>query len=406
MYHRLRNALPIVAAALGRKFGVEVGVGGHEARTDGRHIQIPAVPDDPASRDLAWGYLAHEAAHVRYTDFGVYGEAAREGPLQETLQNRIEDVRIERELARPYPGTRATIATVLGRMLAEGRLSAPEPGDHPAQVLAAYLLLALRREVLGQDVLEVQARKAAGTLRQVFPVAFTARLRTLMDEVPRLTSTAESVDLARRIRRLIEEEAKDPPRNGSGRTGGSGEQDPTGQSSSADSEQRDGTSSQVSSAGQPATGASNPGANGGDPKASASQPDTGDGTDSPGATDSGDDVGGGSAGDADGFSQRDALAAVLSAGSGDCAGDLFTEVGKLLGAQPGSTSETRLPLPEEYGGDALAGMRLLGRVQAESARLSARLQGLVQASRMDRPRPVRTWTAVGHEAAPSRGGGR
>jgi cobalamin biosynthesis protein CobT len=34
-------------------------------------------------------------------------------------------------------------------------------------------------------------------------------------------------------------------------------------------------------------------------------------------------------------------------------------------------------------------MRLLARVQAESARLSARLQGLVQASRMDRPRSVK-----------------
>ena len=101
MYHTLRNALPIVAAALGRKFGVEVGVGGHEARTDGRHIQIPAVSDDPGSRDLAWGYLAHEAAHVRYTDFAVYEQATGEGPLQAILQNRIEDVRIERELAHP-----------------------------------------------------------------------------------------------------------------------------------------------------------------------------------------------------------------------------------------------------------------------------------------------------------------
>ena len=106
MLHTLRNALPIVAAALGRKLGVEVGVGGHEARTDGRRIQIPDIPDDPVSRDLAWGYLAHEAGHVRYTDFAVYTLAAREGHLQEVLQNRIEDVRIERALARPYPGTR------------------------------------------------------------------------------------------------------------------------------------------------------------------------------------------------------------------------------------------------------------------------------------------------------------
>ena len=211
MLHTLRNALPIVAAALGRKLGVEVGVGGHDACTDGRRIQIPDIPDDPASRDLAWGYLAHEAAHVRYTDFGVYGEAAREGPLQETLQNRIEDVRIERALARPYPGTRTTIAAVLRRMLAEGRLAAPAPSDHPAQVLAAYLLLALRHEVLGQDVLAAEARKAADALGQVFPAPFIARLRSLMDEVPGLTSTAEAVDLARRIRRLIEEEATASP---------------------------------------------------------------------------------------------------------------------------------------------------------------------------------------------------
>ena len=143
MQNLLRNALPIVAAALGRKFGVEVGVGGHNACTDGKRIQIPDVPDDPVSRDLAWGYLAHEAAHVRYTDFAVYEQAANEGPLQAMLQNRIEDVRIERELGRPYPGTRTTIATVLRRMLAEGRMAAPDPKEHPAQVLAAYLLLTL-----------------------------------------------------------------------------------------------------------------------------------------------------------------------------------------------------------------------------------------------------------------------
>ena len=123
MYHTLRNALPIVAAALGRKFGVEVGVGGHEARTDGRHIQIPAVPDDPGSRDLAWGYLAHEAAHVRYTDFAVYEQATREGPLQGILQNRIEDVRIQLERPDDHPAFADEVARVnlerdlLGRYL-------------------------------------------------------------------------------------------------------------------------------------------------------------------------------------------------------------------------------------------------------------------------------------------------
>jgi cobaltochelatase CobT len=211
MLHSLQNALPIVAAALGRRFGVAVGVGGTEACTDGRHIQIPDVGDDPAARALAWGYLAHEAGHVRYTDFDAYEPGTREGPLQTILQNRIEDARIERALARPYPGTRHTIGAVLGRLLADRRLTAPTPEDDPAAVLAGYLLLTLRVTVLDQTLLLAQAKQAEASLRAVFPPAFIRRLRALMAAVPTLTSTTESVALARRTRALIEEEAQAAP---------------------------------------------------------------------------------------------------------------------------------------------------------------------------------------------------
>jgi cobalamin biosynthesis protein CobT len=81
---------------------------------------------------------------------------------------------------------------------------------------------------------------------------------------------------------------------------------------------------------------------------------------------------------------------VLTASAGDCDGDLFAQVGDLLGTEANASNAIRLPLTEDYAGNPLAGMGLLGRVQAESAKLSARLQGLVQASRMDRPRPVRS----------------
>ena len=384
MLHALRNALPIVAAALGRKLGVEVGIGGHAACTDGRRIQIPDIPDDSASRDLAWGYLAHEAGHVRYTDFAVYALAAREGPLQEMLQNRIEDVRIERALGRPYPGTRTTITAVLRRMLAEDRMAAPAPTDHPAQVLAAYLLLALRHEVLDQTVLAAEARKAADVLGEVFPAAFIARLRSLMDEVPGLTSTVESVDLARRIRRLVEEDAEaSPPAAGQPEeeeSDDSHEGEPDG--GEPDRERGQGRHEDGDPESDGSAGTAEADAEGSDEQAS--------GTD---ATDQGDEAPGNCAAGADGMDadgRHNALAAVLAAGAGDCDGDLFAKVGELLGAQASASSAIRLPLAEDYAGNALAGMRLLARVQAESARLNARLQGLVQASRMDRPRPVRS----------------
>ena len=59
----LMGALPIVAAAFGRKFSVQVKVGGDQACTDGKVIQIPAIGEDPDAAILAWGYLTHEAAH-------------------------------------------------------------------------------------------------------------------------------------------------------------------------------------------------------------------------------------------------------------------------------------------------------------------------------------------------------
>jgi cobaltochelatase CobT len=320
------------------------------------------------------------------------------------LQNRIEDVRIERELARPYPGTRTTITKVLRRMLAEGRMSAPKTTDHPAQMLAAYLLLSLRHKVLNQTVFAEEARKAADTLRQVFPAPFIAGLRTLMDEVPGLTSTAETVDLARRIRRLIEDEADPPSGNGSGETGDRNDEDETDQIADATGGPDDGESSANETAGKPESNGQDTGEDGapdgvetasvgeqdGCPDGSESQPDNGNGTDSPDATDRDTDAAGASGADAGGGDPRNALTAVLAAGAGDCDDDLFTQVGKLLGTGASATNEVRLPLPEDYAGNTLAGTRLLARVQAESARLSARLQGLVQASRMDRPRPVRS----------------
>ena len=66
MKTKLNEAFPIVAAALGNRLGVRVMVTGQTARTDGDMIVIPAYDgEDPNYRDVAWGYLAHEAAHIR-----------------------------------------------------------------------------------------------------------------------------------------------------------------------------------------------------------------------------------------------------------------------------------------------------------------------------------------------------
>jgi cobaltochelatase CobT len=101
----LLNALPIVAAALGRKYGVQVEIGGREALTNGRQIILPSLPvDDQKAALLAYGYLDQEAGHVRLTDFAdVQLELQTASALEHQLWNIFEDIRIEKRMGRFTP---------------------------------------------------------------------------------------------------------------------------------------------------------------------------------------------------------------------------------------------------------------------------------------------------------------
>ena len=148
----LQHAFPIVAAAIGNRFGIKVSVGGDQAYTDGKAIQLPAYDgDDPDYQDVAWGLLAHEAAHIRYSDFTLaFGGSV----LRRRLSGAIEDVRIEHELAKDFPGTRLTLSTVIENMIAKGGFTASSTDDHPANILYGYVLKSLRARVLGQVALQ------------------------------------------------------------------------------------------------------------------------------------------------------------------------------------------------------------------------------------------------------------
>ena len=387
----LHQAMPIVAAALGRKFGVQVAVGGDDAQTDGRTIQVPALPPDSHLIPVAWGYLAHEAAHVRYTDFAVYASGAAQGdPLHGSIQNILEDVRIERALAGPYPGTRETLQAVCAHLAAEGGMHAPPVDAHPARVLTSYLLLHLRHSVLGYTALAGEATKAEAVLRSVFPAQTEHRLQGLLTEVGGLTDTAAAVDLARRIRALLETERQAAAEHAQpGSDANDPDVDDTDNSSASDDapgqggDQRRGATDGAQEDAPTRADAPGNGSDSGQP-ARDDPPDGPQGaarvntaTSTPDATnDAGKDAA---------ASRVKALAKTLRATAADLPDDLFGQVRNLLAAAGSGSSQCVLPRPETFDGDLRAGMHLLGNVQTESRRLRARLQGLVQASRLDRP---------------------
>lgn len=203
----LHNAFPIVAAAIGNRFGIKVKVGGDQAYTNGKLIQLPAYNgNDPDYQDYAWGLLAHESAHIRYSDFSiVYGNSV----LRRRLCGAIEDVRIEHELAKDFPGTRLTLRTVIEKMIVNGGFVAAGAEDHLANVLYGYVLKSLRARVLGQTALNPLVDISEQVLKTHYPVGAVIRLKGLLSEVPDgLKSETDCLNLTDRILTMIEQECE------------------------------------------------------------------------------------------------------------------------------------------------------------------------------------------------------
>ncbi|EKG0012273.1 VWA domain-containing protein [Vibrio cholerae] len=359
MNHPLKNALPIVAAAYGEKFGVKVLIQGQDAFTDGERIVIPtANPDDPHYQQIAWGYLAHEAAHIRHTNFDMVQKASSK-PIRKALLNIIEDVRIENELAKDYPGTRRSISQVIEYMVDTQQMSVPKQLE-PASNLQAWLLFRLRCHFLGQKALTPLYQAVDERVRQLFPAAAMSRLSAMLTAVPSLGSTGEVLKLVDAIVAMLEEESRPPQDESDADSGNDIRQDASNDSSSY---------SQTLETDSSATG----------------------------------DVA--ETGDSDHSDQADNLRQALEASAAQFEPDTFAQVAEVLSEQAeGHQGVTPLSLPQAE--QAMLGDEAILTLSAsESAQIRARLKGMVQSSQDNRNHAKRHGLRVAtHRLAASQAG--
>ncbi|GAC14996.1 VWA domain-containing protein [Aliiglaciecola lipolytica] len=355
MNHPLKNALPIVAAAYGEKFGVKVLIQGQDAFTDGERIVIPtANPDDPHYQQIAWGYLAHEAAHIRHTNFDMVQKASSK-PIRKAFLNIIEDVRIENELAKDYPGTRRSISQVIEYMVDTQQMCVPEQLE-PASNLQAWLLFRLRCHFLGQKALTPLYQAVDERVRQLFPAAAMSRLSAMLTAVPSLGSTGEVLKLVDAIVAMLEDESR-PPQDELDADNGND----IGQDASNDS--NNGSDSQTPEADSSATG------------------------------------------DSDNSDQADNLRQALEASAAQFEPDTFAQVAEVLSEQAeGHQGVTPLSLPQAE--QAMLGDEAILTLSAsESAQIRARLRGMVQSSQDNRNHAKRHGLRVAtHRLAASQAG--
>ncbi len=415
----LNNAFPIVAAALGNKFGVKVKVGGSDAYTDGNTINLPAYNlEDPSYKDVAWGYLAHEAAHVRFTEFADFRNAAT-SPIRKSILNILEDIRIEKLMQNTYPGTKRTTEKVVEYLVQTGEFQIIGQNEqiHPADVLSQFLLFRLRNDVLGQTALASYADTAESLLEDTFPVGAVTRLVALLSEVPEFQVTRDCVRLADRILRMIEEEqeieqekARQQQQSNQSQRQGSDDSSSQSQSGQSNNDQDDdltNPSSGNSSQDNQSQGDDSQPDQDTDDSQSAQKPDDSvqdDQSQGPSSqqndadSDAQDQQPGQGHADSTGSGANDsqdqdcertlrALTSVLSASENDVPQDIFEAVQELLGSQSRNSydADIYMPVAMDPNRNSSVGNDLMNKVLSDSGKIRASLQGLVQSSRYDRP---------------------
>lgn len=151
----LKNCAAAVAVGLGDQLNVKVQfVDSQTAYTNGSTIFIPSsvMNSDPV---WVWGYLVHEAAHIRFTSFDGFESYANEvqqgnpsknipglqvsNKMFHDLWNCLEDAMIERLILEPFPGVEDYLSDLRKTMVQDGTFSGPKPGmNNPYQITMSY----------------------------------------------------------------------------------------------------------------------------------------------------------------------------------------------------------------------------------------------------------------------------
>ena len=139
------GCLPLLASVLGNTYGVHVRIGGSDACTDGNMIQLPSLPVDCGEELLLLvrGFIDHESAHIRYTDFKAFKEAALDA-VTKNLFNAIEDWRVENRLAAVFPGCRHNFHELIHRFFVEDATRERAGEISLALSVLNYVLLTVR----------------------------------------------------------------------------------------------------------------------------------------------------------------------------------------------------------------------------------------------------------------------
>ena len=106
--NELESTLEKVSRVITDRYGLRLVCEGDSCRTDGKTIYLPSLPENMPEELLGAirGWADHECAHAIFTETELGPAFQQEhGPLAFGILNTLEDARVERLMARRYPGS-------------------------------------------------------------------------------------------------------------------------------------------------------------------------------------------------------------------------------------------------------------------------------------------------------------
>ena len=206
----LRDCVAAVAVGLGDRLNVKVQFDSRAetAYTDGETIHIPSsvMTAEPV---WVWGYLVHEAAHIRFSSFeeGIqkpYIEAVRKGDSARNIPplavseslfmscwNCIEDAMIERLILEPFPGIEGYLSNLRETMVQKGYFSGPQKGENNAYGIVQWYSF-YRAFTLGTK--QVAYEQIYAAWRQLMEAMFEKQHLVELDDIIDRNATAKTTE--------------------------------------------------------------------------------------------------------------------------------------------------------------------------------------------------------------------
>ena len=202
------KSMAAVAAGVSRSRGVKVTCSGRGAYTTcsrrmdagGRYVRelainIPAevLETKADAAALLRGYLDHEAAHVRWTDWDVLEEGRWQDNMLKTMLNIVEDVRVEKRMSAAFRGAKENLARIADILFGGDGWKEHARPTQPASLAASWLLFSLRSKA--QPSLEKGAAVLGDLLDAATPGVREA-MQSVLDHASEPESTLDAAMLA------------------------------------------------------------------------------------------------------------------------------------------------------------------------------------------------------------------